>query len=81
MMIPILSISSAVTINQPIPQAFAQKTHFQGYDAGEAKAIKDYNAGRSFNDKCGLGDKSEIAYCQGYVIGYRMGWTNAELFG
>ena len=78
---PILLISSAVTINQPITQAFAQKTFSQGWDAGEEKAIKDYNAGKSFNDKCGLGKKSEILYCQGYVIGYRAGWTNAELFG
>ena len=55
---PILLISSAVTINQPITQAFAQKTFSQGWDAGEEKAIKDYNAGKSFNDKCGLGKKS-----------------------
>lgn len=74
-------ISSAISINQPINQAFAQKTFSQGWDAGEEKAIKDYNAGKSFNDKCGLGKKSEIAYCQGYVIGYRAGWTNVELFG
>lgn len=78
---PVLLISSAVTINQPIPQAFAQKTFSQGWEAGEQKAINDYNAGKSFNDKCGLAKKSQITYCQGFVIGYRAGWTNAQLFG
>jgi len=80
LMAPLLLISSTITINQPIPQAFAKKIFSQGWNDGERDAIDEYLAGYTFNDTCGLSQQSEVSYCQGYKVGYRIGWTNAELF-
>ena len=79
MMVPILLISSAVTINQPIPQAFATTTFDQGWKDGERKALSTYVNGGTYNDDCGLA-KHPVSYCQGYKVGYNIGWANAVIF-
>ena len=75
---PLLLISLAITINQPITQAFATTSFDQGWKDGEQKAISTYLNDGTFSDKFGL-YKHSVAYCQGYKIGYRVGWTNAQL--
>ena len=81
-MAPLLLISSALTINLPIPISFATSgfnTFDQGWKDGERKALSTYVNGGTYNDDCGLA-KHTVTYCQGYKIGYNVGWANALIF-
>ncbi len=76
---PLLMISSAITINPSISSAFATTTFDQGWKDGERKALSTYVNGGTYNDDCGLA-KHPVSYCQGYKIGYNVGWANAVIF-
>jgi hypothetical protein len=75
-------MSSTITINQLIPIAFATSgfnTFDQGWNDRERKALSTYVNGGTYNGDCDLA-KQTVTYCQGYKIGYNVGWANALIF-
>ena len=47
--------------------------------SAKAKSLSMYVSGWTYNNDCSLA-KHPVTYCQGYEIGYNIGWANAITF-
>ncbi len=79
--VPLIIVSLSIIINQTKTQAFALNAFDQGWHDGQSLTQSTFLGGGVFDDVCSLGSNGhDVTYCQGNKIGYRVGWTNAQLF-
>src|SRR3954469_18442284 len=80
LIMPLISISLVIMFAPTITPAFAAGTFSEGWSDGKKNSVDTFLNGGTFNDECGMTSSDDISYCQGYKVGYRDGWTNAQLF-